>query len=84
MNPTAQPTACVSIKLVPNPITDYFQITGIDGKALVSISDLNCFKHLEKQITDDEAISVSSLRKGVYIAKISTSAGIFERKLVKL
>ena len=83
MSPITQPTASVPVKLVPNPITDYFQITGIEGQALVTITDLNCLKLIEKQITDSEAISVSSLRKGIYVAKISTNAGTFERKLVK-
>lgn len=83
MNTIVQPAACESIKLVPNSTADFFQISGIEGKVLLKISDLNCVKHIEKYIGNDEDISISTLRKGVYIARITTNVGVYERKLVK-
>jgi hypothetical protein len=72
-----------TISLFPNPATDYFQISGIEDSAHVTISDLNCIPLLKKEITTDEKISVSTLRKGVYVAKITTPTYTIERKLVK-
>jgi len=83
-NTVISTTPCVTIKLYPNHTSDYFQISGIEGTAMVFISDLNYLVLLKKQITEDENISVNTLRKGVYIAKIITINGTFERKLVKL
>ena len=84
MSTLTQPTINkASISLFPNPTADYFQISGIDDTALLTISDLNCFVLLKKQITNDENVQISHFRNGVYIAKIVTSSGIVERKLVK-
>lgn len=71
------------ISLYPNPATDFFRIIGLEDTALITISDLYCRVLLTTKITSDENISVSSLRKGVYIAKITTSTTTVERKLVK-
>lgn len=71
------------ISLYPNPATDYFQISGLEDTALITISDLYCRVLLKTKISNEENISVSSLRKGVYIAKITTATATFERKLVK-
>jgi hypothetical protein len=79
MNTLTQPT----ISLYPNPTSDYFQISGIEDTAHLTISDLNCIVLLKKQITSDENIQISHFRNGVYIAKIVTESGIVERKLVK-
>jgi len=70
--------------LYPNPTSDYFQITGIVETALVTISDLHCRVLLKKKINENEKISVDTLPKGVFIAKISTSNQIVEKKLTRL
>lgn len=71
------------ISLYPNPATDFFRISGLEDTALITISDLYCRVLLKAKISNDENISVSSLRKGVYIAKITTATATVERKLVK-
>lgn len=71
-----------SISLHPNPTTEYFQICGIEGGARLTISDLYCRVLFVKQVLCNEDVSVGSLRKGVYIAKIVTPTGIFEKKLI--
>jgi hypothetical protein len=72
-----------TISLYPNPTTDYFQVKGIEDTAQIIVSDLYCRVLIKKQILIDENISVSSLRNGVYIAKIITASSTVERKLVK-
>ena len=71
------------ISLVLNPTADSFQISGFEGVASLIISDLNCFTWIKKQVTGDENISLDTLKKGVYIAKIITPTETVERKLVK-
>ena len=84
MNPTESTTLKkTTISLLLNPASDSFQICGFEGVASVIISDLNCFTLLKKQIAADENISLATLKKGIYIAKIITSTETVERKLVK-
>lgn len=81
---TNYPTPLKStIRLHPNPVTDYVQINALTGTAMLVISDLNCVSFLRKQIGIDERIAIDTLKKGVYIAKIITSTETVERKLVK-
>lgn len=72
-----------TLKISPNPATDYFQISGLVDSALITISDFNCNILLKTQISNDESISVISLKKGVYIAKIVSGGCTVERKFVK-
>jgi len=72
-----------TISLYPNPTIDFFQVKGIEDTAQIIVSDLYCRVLIKKQILIDENISVSSLRNGVYIAKIITATCTVERKLVK-
>ncbi|MEI7424753.1 MAG: T9SS type A sorting domain-containing protein [Candidatus Staskawiczbacteria bacterium] len=69
--------------IFPNPSTSYIQLKGIEGKANLSLFDIDGKLLLTKQFTDDETISVSSLPKGIYTLKIQTTTGVVERKLVK-
>jgi len=71
------------IRIHPNPTTDFFQITGIEDTALLTISDLHCRVLLTKKIIENERISVSVLPKGVFIAKICTSGFTIEKKIEK-
>jgi hypothetical protein len=47
------------------------------------VSDLHCKVMLKQQVTNNELVSISSFRKGIYIAKIITETAIVEKKLVK-
>ena len=71
------------VSLFPNPVTTSFQINGIEGIYTVTLSNLNGKTLLTKQITGSENISVFNLTIGMYIAKIITKEGTFERKIVK-
>ncbi len=72
-----------SISLYPNPASECFQISGLIDNAMLIISDLHCRVHIRKEVSNEESICLRKLPKGVYIAKITTTAGIVERKLVK-
>jgi hypothetical protein len=72
-----------SAYLFPNPVTDIFKICGITDTAKLTLTDMYGRLSLTKEVTDNEPISVSSLAEGVYMARIVTSKGIIEKKLIK-
>lgn len=67
----------------PNPVSDGFRVKGFEGKALFSLYDLNGQLLIKKTIAADSYISLNTLPKGMYIAKITTPDGIIEKKLLK-
>jgi len=71
------------INIYPNPSTDAFQISGLDGKAKFLLFDIYGRLLIEKQITAFESISVNKLPKGIYVVKIFTIDQIIERKILK-
>ncbi len=78
-----QPPTVSVLKLVQNDESNDFYIAGIEATALLVVSDLHCKVMLKQQITNKELISISSFRKGIYIAKIITETAMVEKKLVK-
>jgi len=71
------------IRLHMNHVTDSFQIIGLEDTASIIVSDLHCRVFLKMQISGEENISLSALRKGVYIAKITSGTCTVEKKLEK-
>ena len=71
------------INLYPNPTTDAFQISGIEGLVMLRLLDINGRLLLTRQVTGNESVSVSSLPKGLYIVKLITADGTLERKVIK-
>ncbi len=76
-------TTGTAIKLVQDTITDSFCIEGIENTALLIVSDLRCKMLIKQTIVNREFVSISSLSKGIYIARITTAAGMVAKKLVK-
>lgn len=72
-----------SIVLYPNPVMDAFNVLGIDGKATISLTDLNGKVILTKVISADEKVFVSNLSSGIYLIKIITCNGTILTKIVK-
>lgn len=72
-----------AINLFPNPFTEGFWISGIEGSALTTIIDLNGKILYRKQGSGNEYVSLKSLPNGIYIVKIFTNKGIVEKKMVK-
>lgn len=73
----------IKVRLYPNPTTETFQVSGFDGDAKLVISDFYCRILLKKDIISDELVSLKSIPRGVYIAKIITKNGIERKKLEK-
>ncbi len=71
------------ISVFPNPTISNIQLKGIEGKANLSLFGIDGKLLITKQFTENEAISVSSLPKGIYTLKIQTATGVVEKKLVK-
>jgi len=80
---TKAATAVSAIKLVQDEITDGFYFEGIENTALLIVSDLRCKMLIKQTIVNREFVSISSLSKGIYIARITTAAGMVAKKLVK-
>jgi len=71
------------IMLYPNPTTDDFRIKGLNGISFVTLVDVSGRALLQKQVSDNELVSVSALPNGVYILKIRSNEGMTECKVVK-
>jgi uncharacterized protein (TIGR02145 family) len=67
----------------PNPATDGFYINVVDIAATISLYDLSGRTLLTQVLAGNAYVNISQLDKGVYVAKISTVDGTFERKIVK-
>jgi hypothetical protein len=78
-----QPPTLSVLKLVQNDESNDFFIVGIENIALLVVSDLQCKVMLKQQVKNNELVSISSFRKGIYIAKIITETAMVEKKLVK-
>jgi hypothetical protein len=72
-----------SLRIFPNPVADAISISGIHGTANLAIYDLQGNLVLLINAESDRPISLSGLSKGIYLAKVKTADGIFERKIVK-
>jgi hypothetical protein len=82
MNNTAlQAITEEKVRMYPNPAGESFQISGFDGNAKLVISDFHCRVLFKQDIACDELISLKSIPRGVYIAKIITAKGTERRKL---
>jgi len=71
------------ICLLPNPVNNTFQIRGFEGVDMLVISDLNCIKLLKMQMSPDDIVPIDLLKKEIFVAKITTSTEVIERKLIK-
>jgi phosphodiesterase/alkaline phosphatase D-like protein len=71
------------VTLYPNPVKDAFQISGINGKAEITVLDVNGKTLFTKDVTSNESISANTLPQGVYIVRITTEGTTVEQKIVK-
>jgi hypothetical protein len=72
-----------SVLIYPNPAADVICISGIQGMANLSVYDLQGNLVLQRNAEPDRPISLTGLSKGMYLAKVKTADGVFERKIVK-
>lgn len=59
------------VSVSPNPTSDYFVVSGINAATWVSVYDISGKKVMEKTVSPDEKISVSTLPKGIYLVKVN-------------
>jgi hypothetical protein len=71
------------VNIFPNPASNSFRISGIEGIAKLQISDLNGKVKFSKEIFDNEYLLTNALQKGIYLVKVRTDKGTIVKKLVK-
>ncbi len=64
--------AMQSIKLYPNPSTDFIQLTGLSAPEKVTIYSILGTKALETIVNADEQINVGNLAVGLYVVKLES------------
>lgn len=72
-----------NINIFPNPVSDSFNVSGLDGLSSVILTDINGKIILSKKISSSDLISTSALPKGLYVVKLFTRDGNAIRKIVK-
>ncbi len=71
------------VVVYPNPVTGEFYVSGIDGRAEVSIYNINGAVVKRITISGDSKINVTDLQPGVYNVQIKTAGRLINTKLVK-
>jgi hypothetical protein len=62
------------ISIYPNPVTDNFRISGIDGIVSITVSDISGKTVWKQTVAPNEPVSVNQLPKGVYIVNVNGKA----------
>jgi len=72
-----------SIKIFPNPTSNYINITGINAELLkATILDLHGKIILEKNMESERVLSVESLPKGSYLLSLESELGQTLKKII--
>jgi hypothetical protein len=73
-----------NIKIYPNPAKEFIvvDLANISESAIAEIFDIQGKKVLEQRLSDNQQISVSGLRKGLYIYKLYNNGIIYTGKLL--
>ena len=71
------------ISICPNPVTDGFRVSGIIGKSTLKLLDISGKLLIEKEINNNEYVSLSSIQKGVYFVEIALNGSLVSKKIVK-
>lgn len=72
-----------NINIFPNPVSDSFNVSGLDGLSNIILTDINGKIILSQKISSSDLISTSALPKGFYVVKLYTRDGNVIRKIVK-
>ena len=73
----------LNINVYPTIATEYFTVNGLDAQATLTLLNLEGKVIFTKLVHNTDQISVSGLPQGVYIARIYTTSGSVEKKMVK-
>lgn len=73
------------IKVYPNPVTDYVEISGLKENDIVQIIDLNGKQMIKKLVDENpEKIDVTELERGVYVIQVFNNNENNTQKIIKL
>ncbi|MBE0676661.1 MAG: T9SS type A sorting domain-containing protein [Bacteroidales bacterium] len=72
-----------AVMIYPNPATGAFTVSGIEGEATVTVTDLNGKVLLKREVPNEGQVSVTALEDGIYIVRINHLNGVARLKLVK-
>jgi hypothetical protein len=72
-----------NIDIYPNPVIDAFRIKGLNSLTNITLTDMNGKILLQKQVNVNQATSVISFPKGMYVLKMTNNDGVIKRKVIK-
>ena len=73
-----------NIKIYPNPVSDFINISGLQENATITLTDASGKVFIRKNANDNNIrIATETLPSGVYILKIQTDKEIIVRNIVK-
>jgi hypothetical protein len=72
-----------NISVYPNPAREYivFDLSNVSGSAIVELFDMEGKKVLDQKLPESRQISVSNLRKGLYLYRLSDRGNIYKGKI---
>jgi hypothetical protein len=73
-----------SISILPNPVKNNFQITGLNGLSKIRITNMNSDIVMSREVNANENISINNLSSGIYLVTIYTKSGVTVRKFIKM
>ena len=73
----------MNVYLFPNPAKDEFQISGLTENSRITLFDLNGKSLINKDVINNEPISISTLKKGIYLVNFTSSDGNHASLLLK-
>lgn len=73
------------IKVSPNPVVDYIELSGLKFGSLISIFDINGKQILTQEADEDiEKINIHELKCGTYFIHVSNNNEYYTKKIIKL
>ena len=73
------------ISFFPNPSNDFINVKGLNGKAVITISDVlgNTVKNIETQNSKEVAVDIHAMKTGIYLVNVKSEGTNFTQKLIK-
>jgi hypothetical protein len=67
----------------PNPVIQYFSVSGIEDNTWLMVSDMNGKRLLNQFINEGESVPAQSLPEGAYIVTLQTGKNTVSQKIIK-
>ncbi len=78
---TADAKTILPLRIFPNPVDDQFFVDGIENEYTYSILDFTG-RTLDRNVTNEKYVSVSSLTEGVYVIRIEQEGKVYMTRFV--